>query len=44
MELLDPKEVPAKKRTEMINEYIYHDDFEDEDLYNEDDYNDIMRF
>ena len=45
IELLDPKEVSAKRRTELINETrFYPEDYEDEDLYDEEDYEDIMGF
>ena len=46
MELLEPKEILAKKREQLINEYEasgFDEDY-DEDLYNEEDYNDIMGF
>lgn len=46
MKLLEPKEIPATKREQMINEYeasVSPDDY-DNDLYNEEDYNDIMGF
>lgn len=44
IEILDPKDVSAKKRAELINEYEasgYDEDYND-DLYEEDDYEDIM--
>lgn len=40
--LLDPNEVPAKKRAELVNAYETSVNYEDEDLYDYDDYNDIM--
>lgn len=46
MEPLDPKEIPAKKREQVINEYEasgYHDGYDDE-LYDKADYKDIIRF
>lgn len=46
IELLEPKEIPAKKREQLINEYEsggFDEDYDD-DLYNEEDYNNIMGF
>lgn len=46
IKILDHKNISAKKRAELINIYessVYNEDYDD-DLYNEDDYNNIMGF
>ena len=45
MELLNPREIPAKKRVELIDlQYIQDEDALYDELYNFDDYNDIRDY